>query len=313
MSKRRTGAGRRQRRRRFEEMSVKEMNLWHAAASAAVLWVMSISVNAQSTQIASPRLYVLDGGVLASDPARYRLTENDVQETSLSIASFLIVHPRGVLLWDAGAVADAERISRETGVEQQVVRADGNLRFVTLGPPLIDQLAAAGFAPADITHFAMSHYHWDHTADANTVAHARWIVTEIEREKMFATEPPGGTRPTTYDALESADVSIMDAHEHDVFGDGTVVIHQAPGHTEGHLVLYVELAETGGIVLSGDLYHYPEERTLNRLPTFDVDEAQTAASREAVEDLLERTGGALWIQHDLVHHRQLRLAPAYYE
>jgi len=138
-------------------------------------------------------------------------------------------------------------------------------------------------------------------------------VTDIEREEMFSTEPPGGTRPTTYEALEGARVLIPQEGEHDVFGDGTVVIHQAPGHTEGHLVLYVKLARTGGIVLSGDLFHYPQERSLNRLPTFDVSEARTAASREEVEELLSSTGAELWIQHDLVHHRQLRLAPAYYE
>jgi hypothetical protein len=33
--------------------------------------------------------------------------------------------------------------------------------------------------------------------------------------------------------------------------------------------LYLKLAKTGGVVLSGDLYHYPEERRLDRLPTFE--------------------------------------------
>lgn len=294
-----------------------ESKTWCAIVGTAALVLVSASASSQNTANAvppeSPRLYVLDGGVLASDPARYRLTVDDVTETALSIASFLIVHPRGVLLWDAGAIADAERIASGAGIEQRVVRADGEPRFVTLGPPLADQLAASGFAPADVTHLALSHYHWDHTAAASAFAHALWLVTDAERGKMFSAEPPGGTRPATYEALRGASVLVVDEAEHDVFGDGTVVIHQAPGHTEGHLVLYVKLARTGGVVLSGDLYHYPQERTLNRLPTFDVSEAQTAASREAVEALMSRTGAELWIQHDLVHHRQLRLAPAYYE
>jgi len=287
--------------------------LWRATTSAVALCMLALTANAQTAAVTSPRLYVLDGGVLASDPARYRLTENDVQETRLSIAAFLIVHPRGVLLWDAGAVADAERSSPNAGDEQRIMRADGNPRFVTLAAPLASQLAAAGYAPADVTHLALSHYHWDHTADADTFAHARWIVTAIEREKMFAADPPGGARPETFGALANANVTIIDGDTYDVFGDGTVVIYRTPGHTEGHLVLYVDLAQTGGVVLSGDLYHYPEERTLNRLPDFDVSEAQTAASRETVEALLARTDAALWIQHDLVHHRQLRFAPAYYD
>jgi len=296
---------------------MRHMNIRGASVGWALLLMLAAPACTQratpGTALESPRVYVLDGGVLASDPARYHLTEDDVQETALSVASFLIVHPRGVLLWDAGAVADAERTSSEAGIEQRVMRADGDPRFVTLARPLAVQLADAGFTPADVTHLALSHYHWDHTADANTFAHAQWIVTDAERERMFAAEPPGGTRPGTFSALANANVVRIDGPEHDVFGDGTVMIYQTPGHTEGHLVLYVKLAQTGGIVLSGDLYHYPAERTLNRLPDFDVSEAQTAASREIVEALLARTDAALWIQHDLVHHRQLRLAPAFYD
>lgn len=263
--------------------------------------------------MSSPRLYVLDGGVLASDPTRYRLAVDEVDETALSVAAYLIAHPRGVLLWDAGAIADGERISPEAGVEQRVLRYDGDERFVTLAAPLVDQLAAAGYSPADVTHLALSHYHWDHTANANTFVDALWLVTAIERERMFAAEPPGGTRGQTYSALEQARTSIVEDDEYDVFGDGSVMLYRTPGHTEGHLVLYVALAETGGVVLSGDLYHYPEERSLNRLPTFDISEAATAASRAQVEALLSRTGAELWIQHDLVHHRTLELAPRYYD
>jgi glyoxylase-like metal-dependent hydrolase (beta-lactamase superfamily II) len=92
-----------------------------------------------------------------------------------------------------------------------------------------------------------------------------------------------------------------------------VILKAAPGHTPGHQVLYVKLAKTGGVLLSGDLYHYRQERTLNRLPTFEADEAQTRTSRGAVEAFLKKTGAQLWIQHELPAHAKLRKAPAYYE
>lgn len=256
---------------------------------------------------------MLDGGVLASDPSRYRLTEAEVQSVPLSVAAYLIVHPTGVLLWDAGAIADDERRSMPAGAEHRVRRADGQERVVTLAPMLEEQLAASGHAPDTVTHLALSHYHWDHTADANAFAHATWLVRPGDRDAMFADPAPGGARPGTYAALKGSRTTVVTADEHDVFGDGTVILKAAPGHSEGHQVLYVKLAKTGGVVLSGDLYHYPEERTLNRLPTFEVSEAQTAASRQALEAFLMRTGAALWIQHDLVNHRTLRKAPEYYE
>lgn len=217
--------------------------------------------------------------MLASETARYRLTDADVDEVALSVASYLIVHPRGALVWDAGAVADRERAG-EGGFEQCLTRRDGQERFVKIAYSLTSQLAAAGYAPGDVTHLALSHYHWDHTADANLFANAEWLVAQAE---------------------------------HDVFGDGTDVIRQAAGHTEGHAVLYVKLANTGGIVLSGDLYHYPAERTLDRLPTFEVSEVHTKAAREKLEGFLSRTGAALWIQHDLVAHRKLKKSPQYYD
>ena len=78
-------------------------------------------------------------------------------------------------------------------------------------------------------------------------------------------------------------------------------------------MLYVKLAKTGGVVLSGDLYHYPAERTLKRLPTFEVSEAETRSGSRRARAVLARTNAALWIQHDLVAHRKLKKAPEYYD
>ena len=80
-------------------------------------------------------------------------------------------------MWDAGAVADHER-SGGLGYEQRLLRRDGQERFVKLTPTLTSQLAAAGYKPSDVTHLALSHYHWDHTADANLFAGAQWLVTK---------------------------------------------------------------------------------------------------------------------------------------
>jgi N-acyl homoserine lactone hydrolase len=282
------------------------------ALAGIVLAAAALTATAQSTKVQSPRIYVFDGGVLASETARYRLTDADVQEVSLSVASFLIVHPRGVLMWDAGAVADHERAGG-LGFEQRILRRDNQERFVKLAPTLVSQLAAAGYKPSDVTHLALSHYHWDHTADANLFAGATWLASKVEHDAMFSADPPGGSRPETFSALKNSKTVLITEDEHDVFGDGTVIIKQAHGHTEGHAVLFVKLAKTGPVVLSGDLYHYPAERTLGRLPTFEVSEEQTKAARADVEAFLKRTGAQLWIQHDLTGFRKLKLAPQYYD
>jgi N-acyl homoserine lactone hydrolase len=259
------------------------------------------------------RLYVFDGGTLESDPARYQLTKEDVGVTQLSVAAYLIVHPKGLLMWDTEAVPDSEWTPTGSPVRQRLVLADGQERFVTLARPLAAQLQAAGHKPADITYLALSHYHWDHTANAGMFASATWLVRQIERDAMFSEKATGTSRPQTYAALKNSKTVIVTADEHDVFGDGTVILKAAPGHTPGHQVLYVRLPDTGPVVLSGDLYHYQAERTKGRYPTFEFNQEQTRASRTALEAFIAKTKARLWIQHDFTAHAALKKAPEYYE
>lgn len=259
------------------------------------------------------RLYVIDGGILESNPANYQLADDEVQTSQLSIAAYLIEHPDGILLWDTVGIADAERIPNGTGIQQTIIRPDGAERTVTLAPSLTDQLAAIGYAADDITHLAFSHLHWDHTANANMFTEATWLVRHDERDLMFSDNPGGSARPLMYAALKNSETLLINDNEHDVFGDGRVILKAAPGHSSGHQVLFVDLPNTGPVVLSGDLYHYPEERTLDRLPTFEMDQAQTQQSRIEVERFLQRTGAELWIGHDLFAHQAQRKAPEYYD
>jgi glyoxylase-like metal-dependent hydrolase (beta-lactamase superfamily II) len=216
-------------------------------------------------------------------------------------------------LWDAGAVPDADWTPSGKPVRHQLVLPNKQERVVTLRMPLGQQLASSGFSPGKVTHFALSHYHWDHTANANAFAAATWLVPKAERDEMFAETPFGNARPATYASLRNSRTVVLASEEHDVFGDGRVIIKRAPGHTPGHQVLFVRLDRTGGIVLSGDLYHYAQERTLGRLPTFEFNEEQTRVARQSIDAFLKRLGAQLWIQHDLPAHAKLKKAPAYYD
>jgi N-acyl homoserine lactone hydrolase len=266
---------------------------------------------------ASPRLYVFDCGRLeGGDVSRFRLTRAEMATTDMSVACYLVVHPRGTLIWDAGAVPDGDIESANAGAAEKryrLVLPNNAERFVTTARTLKSQLAAAGYAPADITYLALSHYHYDHTANANLFAASTWLVRPVERDAMFAEKPPDLLQPSTYSALRNSKTVAIRTEDHDVFGDGTVVLKSSPGHTPGHQVLLVKLGKTGPVVVCGDLYHYPEERALNRIPTFDADEKQTAASRAALDVFLKQSGAQLWIQHDFIANAKLKKAPGYYE
>jgi glyoxylase-like metal-dependent hydrolase (beta-lactamase superfamily II) len=262
----------------------------------------------------SVRVYVFDGGTLGGgDPARFSLKREEMAVADMSIGAYLIVHPRGVLMWDAAALPDSDLTAEGTMTKYRIVLPNGNERFVTTSRKLASQLAQTGYSPRDVTYLALSHYHYDHTGNANMFAGATWLARQVERDIMFPDKPNDLTRPETYAALKTSKTTIVKTDDYDVFGDGTVVLKLTPGHTPGHQVLFVKLAKTGPLVISGDLYHYPEERKLHRVPTFDVDPKQTAASRASLDVFMQKAGAQLWIQHDLVNHGKLNKAPAFYE
>jgi glyoxylase-like metal-dependent hydrolase (beta-lactamase superfamily II) len=267
--------------------------------------LIALTTAQQRPAVSSVRLYVFENGSIRGlDPKLFNFTREELKEVDFTNTSYLIVHPKGTLMFDAGAIEDSH------------FKADGapvTEGILTASKPLLPQLASAGYKPSDVTFFAMSHYHSDHTANANAFATATWIVQKAERDFMFTDKPQGIIQPGHYSALKTANTRILNDEDFDVFGDGTVVVKSAPGHTPGHQVLFVRLPKTGPVLLAGDLYHYPEERTTGRIPTFEFNVEQSKASRAKIEAFIKAQRAQLWIEHDIATHAKLPKAPAYVE
>jgi N-acyl homoserine lactone hydrolase len=251
------------------------------------------------------RLYVFECGMISGlAPSLFGFESGELAAEDSAVPCYLIDHPDGNLMWEVGTIPDADFAPEGGPVIEGVSTADRTLA---------SQMAEVGFEPADVTHLAMSHYHSDHTANANLFADAVWLTQRIEREAMFSDEPPGIVNPDHFDQLYTARTVYLTDSDYDVFDDGRVVIKSAPGHTPGHIVLFLDLDETGPVLLSGDLYHYPEERGVDRFPTFEADVEQARVSRAAIEAFLEESGSQLWIEHDVTNHSSLRKAPEFYQ
>jgi glyoxylase-like metal-dependent hydrolase (beta-lactamase superfamily II) len=277
---------------------------WLAGALAAAALTVACSGGGDSpTASASPRIYVFENGTINGlDPELFNFKREELGQVDFVNIAYLIVHPSGTLMFDAGAVPDSHFKGDGTPVVEGVVTAT---------KPVLPQLKAAGYEPRDITYFALSHYHSDHTGNANEFANATWIVQKAERDYMFGDSPQGIIQPATYDALRNATTKILDNEDLDVFGDGSVVVMATPGHTPGHQVVAVKLANRGTVVLVGDLYHYPEERTTGRIPTFEFAPEQSKVSRARIEKYLEDNRAELWIEHDVATHAALPKSPAF--
>jgi len=276
-----------------------------ACLAIAALFAASPLAQSKPAAVKTPRIFVFDNGTLSGlDPKQYfGFERSELKVVDFTAQSYLIVHPKGTLMWDAGVIPDGE--FKGAGPVKEGIS--------TATKPLLPQLAAAGYQPSDVTYFAMSHYHSDHTANANAFAGSTWIVQKAERDAMFAATPAAIMAPASFSALKEAKTTLLENEDFDVFGDGSVVVMATPGHTPGHQVLFVKTAKRGPIVLAGDLYHYPEERTTGKTPSFEFNVPQSKVSRNRIEIFLRQTGAQLWIEHDIATHANLPKAPRYVE
>ena len=255
-------------------------------------------------QVSSPRLYVFDCGTLINNkPEDYNLKREEVKDTNMGVTCYLVIHPKGLLIFDTGL--NDRLVGRP--LYENITDGYGQIKFNTL----IGQLADIGVRPVDIDYLVLSHYHWDHIGNASEFAGAMWLVYKGDRDQMFSKEARAYAWFSQYAALEKSRTTVLKG-DHDVFGDGTVVVLATPGHTEGHCSLLVRLKNTGTVVLSGDLYHYAEERGLNRMPE-EERTSGTVESRRKVEELLQRNGAKLWIGHSMEFFRTVHKSPAWYD
>ena len=277
-----------------------------AAAVAAVIQTNSaVTAQQRPAPPTTPRIYIFDnGGIAGLDPQLFGFKREEIKEPDFVDVSYLIVHPRGTLMFDSGGIPDAEFKADGSPAVDGVMRATR---------PLKPQMAAIGYTPSDIGYFALSHYHSDHTANANDFAGATWIVQKAERDAMFAATPAPIMKQEHYSALKTAKTRVLDDEELDVFGDGAVVLKPTPGHTPGHQVLFVRLARRGPVLLTGDMYHFPEEVATGRMPAAEWNVAAARESRAKVQALLKETGAEMWIAHDKATAARLPKAPQFVE
>jgi N-acyl homoserine lactone hydrolase len=254
-------------------------------------------------KLTSPRLYVLDCGTIISyQPERFGLTIADVGNPNFADPCFLVMHPKGMLLFDTGL--NDLQVGRP--IYENMMGLEGQLKFRSLR----GELANVGVAAPMITYLAISHSHWDHVGNANDYAGSTWLARKAEYDVMFGPNA-NAVAARNYARLAHAKIQYIDG-DHDVFGDGSVMLLSTPGHTPGHQSLYVKLARTGGVVVSGDLYHYTAERTSGKMPPRELT-LGTPESRKKVEAFLARTHSQLWLSHTIDWYRDAVKAPGWYD
>ncbi|KVM70883.1 AttM/AiiB [Burkholderia gladioli] len=248
------------------------------------------------------RIYILDGGTArVEDASIYSPGFNVGKPMTLSCNAYLIRHRNQWMLWDTGTQDDL--------IEEPAGRVIAHGIHGSVNRTMESQLAEIGVDPDDIAILAISHAHYDHVGNCRLFRRARWIAQKAEYEAMFGPDPGAfGFKPELYASLLGNDTEVIEG-DHDVFGDGAVRIISTPGHTPGHCSLMVNLPDSGVVLLSGDVAHNRRNFQCRCVPAFNADALGSIASMNRVDEILEREGATLWVNHDLAQNMTLAHAP----
>lgn len=212
---------------------------------------------------------------------------------------YLIKHGERFMLWDSG-LPDAL-----LGLPLEGPGAKG----ATIDVKLADELKELDVDPKQIDIVALSHYHFDHTGQAHVFPNAKLYMGHADFEAL--------RKPKNEDAkpldhwLTGGGVVTEVRGDKDIYGDGSVVMLDLPGHTPGHHGLLVKLPKRGYILLSGDVVHFQENYDTDQVPRFNTDRSQSLASMARFKAMAKNLNATVIIQHEAKDVGKLPAFPAF--
>lgn len=251
------------------------------AALAAIASTSALAADAAKAKLSLTRLDCGRATVKDFDSFFSDTHEYPVGPRNITDSCYLIRHGDQYLLWDTGFAAAIKGTQNDWGP-----------LVATLDQTIPEQLTKLGVKPAQISVVGISHMHGDHVGQAKDFPGAKLLVGKQDFELTKGAQDPFGAWRG-----ETANVQTMHGGDIDVFGDGSVIALNLPGHTPDHMALLVKLA-SGNVLLTGDLYHSTLAREKKGVPPFNVSRAETLASIDRFERLAKSYDAKVIIQHE---------------
>jgi N-acyl homoserine lactone hydrolase len=261
-------------------MSIRTLFL---SAVAAV----SLGASAHASEL---RLWRLDCGTIqVNDLSLFSDTFDYAgQKKTLTDSCYLIKHDDTYMMWDTGLPANFLH-----------AKLSDTPTSLTLAKTLKSQLAEIGASPAQVTLLGISHYHFDHVGQAADFPKAKMLIGRADFEAFKSDPLPFGAEPALVKPWLEGKAPVEEiSGDKDVFGDGSVVMLDMPGHTPGSRALLLRLSKMGPVVLSGDVVHFEEQLKRNEVPPFNTDRAQSLASMDRLRRVVATLKATLVVQHD---------------
>lgn len=203
----------------------------------------------------------------------------------LPISSYLIEHPDGNIVVDAGWHEDVRANAQaHLGAAASFVEYE-----LPAGWSIREQLAARRLSPSDIDIVVISHLDVDHISGLSLLRGARsfWVSEpELANAKPHKLAWYGGLPVRTF-AYESIPYG-PNKRGRDLFGDGRIYLVDTPGHTPGQLSVLVRL-RAGWLLLASDTGYTGRSLEESILPGITTDERQAAQSLQWTKAFSERS------------------------
>lgn len=225
------------------------------------------------------------------------------QKKTLVDSCYLLRHGDEYLLWDTGLPASLKGV-KPSGSEPM---------SATLNTTIDEQLKVLGVDKSQIRIVGISHYHFDHISQLPEFTHAKLLIGKGDWEAVSAAEPAPGINAAPFKSWINGPADNVEsvAGDKDIFGDGSVIMLDTPGHTPGHHSLLVRLANKGPLILTGDAAHFTANYENNGVPSFNTDRADTLASLQRIKDMAKNLGATVVIQHEPADVSKLPAFPAF--
>lgn len=182
----------------------------------------------------------------------------------LPVSAYLIEHPKGRILVDTGwhremspdGVYDRKSQIKSLGSWQLYLVNQGR---IAKGQAIDEQLAKMGLKPSDIDYVLLTHLDCDHANGLSQIKGAKHIL--VARDEMAGIKK-GLTERIRYQERwwKGVDMEQFDwngtegpvGRSYDLFGDGSVVMVNIPGHCAGLCAVKIRNAEGEFVLLFSD-------------------------------------------------------------